>query len=98
MWPAVRRAGDAHVARARGQRRAKGRLGRLYLGARDIANGCLAILGFEGGREEVAARRARALKLVRRCGGLAVGRSPGGPGSDPATRPPTCATSCSRTG
>jgi alkyldihydroxyacetonephosphate synthase len=56
---------------------AKGLLGRLYLGVRGYRHGCLAILGFEGGREEVAARRARALKLVRRCGGLAVGRSPG---------------------
>ena len=55
----------------------KGRLGRAYVGARGYAEGCLAILGFEGTPEDVAHRRARALELVRRGGGLAVGRSPG---------------------
>jgi alkyldihydroxyacetonephosphate synthase len=58
----------------------KARLGRLYLGARgygEKTERCLAIIGFEGDREEVAARRKRALELVRRNGGLAVGRSPG---------------------
>jgi alkyldihydroxyacetonephosphate synthase len=56
---------------------AKGRLGRAYLGVRGYRGGCLAILGFEGDREEVGARRTRALEIVRRCGGLRVGRSPG---------------------
>jgi alkyldihydroxyacetonephosphate synthase len=56
---------------------AKGRLGRAYLGARGYAGGCLAILGFEGAAPEVGERRARALALVRRAGGLRVGRSPG---------------------
>ncbi len=56
---------------------AKGRIGRAYLGARGYGGGCLAILGFEGEREEVAVRRARSLELVRRGGGLPVGRSPG---------------------
>jgi alkyldihydroxyacetonephosphate synthase len=55
----------------------KGRLGRAYLGLRGYSGGCLAILGFEGEAEEVAARRKRAIELVRRGGGLAVGRSPG---------------------
>jgi alkyldihydroxyacetonephosphate synthase len=55
----------------------KGRLGRAYLGARGYAHGCLAILGFEGDREEVGVRRARALQVVRGAGGLPVGRSPG---------------------
>jgi alkyldihydroxyacetonephosphate synthase len=55
----------------------KGRLGRLYLGLRGYGEGCLAILGFEGAAEEVSRRRKRALELVRRSGGLAVGRSPG---------------------
>jgi alkyldihydroxyacetonephosphate synthase len=55
----------------------KGRLGRAYLGLRGYGEGALAILGFEGAREEVAARRRRALALVRGSGGLAVGRSPG---------------------
>lgn len=55
----------------------KGRLGRAYLSLRGYREGCLAILGFEGEAEEVAFRRARALALARRFGGLAVGRSPG---------------------
>ena len=56
----------------------KGRLGRLYLGARGYRrSGCLAILGFEGAAGELAERRERALALVRANGGLAVGRSPG---------------------
>ena len=55
----------------------KGRLGRAYLGLRGYGEGCLAILGFEGEAQEVAARRKRVLELARRGGGLAVGRSPG---------------------
>jgi alkyldihydroxyacetonephosphate synthase len=55
----------------------KGRLGRAYIGLRGYDEGCLAILGFEGEAQEVAARRKRALELARRGGGLAVGHSPG---------------------
>ena len=55
----------------------KGRLGRLYLGARGYREGCVAILGFEGTAADVAARRGRSLALAKRGGGLAVGRSPG---------------------
>jgi alkyldihydroxyacetonephosphate synthase len=55
----------------------KGRLGRAYLAARGYRDGCLAILGFEGDAQDVGARRKRALALVRPCGGLPVGRSPG---------------------
>jgi alkyldihydroxyacetonephosphate synthase len=55
----------------------KGRLGRLYLGARGYGGGCLAIFGFEGEREEAGERRARALAVVRSSGGLRVGDSPG---------------------
>jgi alkyldihydroxyacetonephosphate synthase len=55
----------------------KGRLGRVYLGARGYGAGCLAILGFEGSEREIAVRRRPALELVRRHGGLPVGRSPG---------------------
>ncbi len=55
----------------------KGKLGRAYLGLRGYREGCLAIVGFEGGAEEVAHRRSRALELLRGDGGLAVGRSPG---------------------
>jgi alkyldihydroxyacetonephosphate synthase len=55
----------------------KGRLGRAYLDLRGYSNGCLAILGFEGSTDELSCRRRRALELVRRRGGLTVGRSPG---------------------
>jgi alkyldihydroxyacetonephosphate synthase len=55
----------------------KGRIGRAYLGLRGYAGGCLAILGFEGAAAEVGPRRRRALHLLRRGGGLAVGSSPG---------------------
>jgi len=55
----------------------KGRLGRLYLGARGYREGCIAILGFEGTEADVKARRKRALAMARGAGGLAVGSSPG---------------------
>jgi alkyldihydroxyacetonephosphate synthase len=55
----------------------KGRLGRLYLGARGYGDGCIAIFGFEGAAPDVRARRERALAVARAGGGLAVGRSPG---------------------
>jgi alkyldihydroxyacetonephosphate synthase len=55
----------------------KDRLGRAYLRLRGYGGGCLAILGFEGDREELACRRRRALALVSQGGGLAVGRAPG---------------------
>lgn len=55
----------------------KGRLGRMYIGARGYGQGCLAILGFEGTPEDVAFRRGRALQIVGAHGGLTVGRSPG---------------------
>ncbi len=55
----------------------QGRLGRAYLGARGYARGCLAILGFEGESRELRERRAHAREIVRRSGGLPVGRSPG---------------------
>lgn len=55
----------------------KGRLGRAYLGLRGYAGGCLAILGFEGDEARLARRQARTLEIVRRHGGLPVGRSPG---------------------
>ena len=55
----------------------KDRLGRAYLALRGYRGGCLAILGFEGSADEAPARRKRALALVKRAGGLAVGSSPG---------------------
>lgn len=56
---------------------AKGLLGEAYLRLRGYRGGCLAILGFEGSEEEVATRRNRARRLLRRHGALALGASPG---------------------
>ena len=59
----------------------RGWLGRAYLGVRGYGDGqeqrCIAILGFEGDATEVHARRARAIALARRNGGLTLGGSPG---------------------
>jgi alkyldihydroxyacetonephosphate synthase len=55
----------------------KGRVGRLYLGARGYGEGCLAIFGWEGAEGHASARRARSMAIVRANGGLGVGRSPG---------------------
>jgi alkyldihydroxyacetonephosphate synthase len=64
----------------------KGRLGRAYLGARGYGDRskigrqeqrCIAILGFEGEATEAHTRRARAIALARRNGGLKLGGSPG---------------------
>jgi alkyldihydroxyacetonephosphate synthase len=79
--PDVARLSDAQETRMSlalaGTGGAKGLLGRAYLGARGYGDGCLAILGFEGEPEEVRGRRARASKILRGCGALRVGRSPG---------------------
>lgn len=54
------------------------RLGRAYLRLRGHEGGCLAILGWEGSSAgRVAARRARARRLVRAGGGLRLGERPG---------------------
>ena len=53
------------------------RAGRLYLRARGHANGCLAILGFEGDAPDVDRRRRRAASTLRDHGALALGTRPG---------------------
>jgi alkyldihydroxyacetonephosphate synthase len=55
---------------------ARDALGRAYLAARGYRGGCLAILGFEGSGEH-RARRQQARRLIRKAGGLALGRGPG---------------------
>jgi alkyldihydroxyacetonephosphate synthase len=56
---------------------AAARVGRAYLRLRGHEGGCLAIVGFEGGEEDVERRRLRAGALLRAGGGLALGRRPG---------------------
>lgn len=55
----------------------RARAGRLYLGARGYGEGCLAIFGWEGAKDDVDRRHARSAALLRRHGGLSLGRSPG---------------------
>ena len=52
------------------------RLGKRYLRFRGHAEGCVALLGFEGAAEEVARRRGRAARLLRAAGGLSLGPRP----------------------
>ena len=53
------------------------RLGKAYLRARGHEGGCIAILGFEGGADDVERRRVRAGSLMRAGGALALGTRPG---------------------
>ena len=53
------------------------RVGGAVLRARGYGGGCLAILGWEGSSELVAARRARGAALLRRHGGRSLGTPPG---------------------
>jgi alkyldihydroxyacetonephosphate synthase len=55
----------------------RARLGARYLRLRGYEGGCLVVAGWEGEEELVAARAARTGALLRRGGGLALGRSPG---------------------
>jgi alkyldihydroxyacetonephosphate synthase len=53
------------------------RAGTVYLGARGYAQGCLAIVGWEGTPDEVDRRRAAGRLMLQRHGGLTIGLSPG---------------------
>ena len=84
-----------------GRRRAQGRASaRGYLRARGVADGCLAIVGWEGdgrARAHGAARRRR--RCCGRHGAVALGQAPGRAWAKrPLPRRPTCATTCSTRG
>jgi alkyldihydroxyacetonephosphate synthase len=49
----------------------------LYLRARGIRGGCIAIVGWEGAGQHVRRRRARSLAILRHAGGVALGAAPG---------------------
>jgi alkyldihydroxyacetonephosphate synthase len=55
----------------------KRRAARGYIGARGFGEGCIALLGFEGGRSDAERRRAQAARVMRRAGGLSLGATPG---------------------
>src|SRR3954451_18171777 len=53
------------------------KLASRYLSMRGHSGGCLAIVGFEGGEDDVEQRRVRSAALLRAGGGLALGARPG---------------------
>jgi alkyldihydroxyacetonephosphate synthase len=53
------------------------RLGKAYLKARGHEGGCIAIVGWEGGADDVERRRSRTRELLRDAGGVALGSRPG---------------------
>jgi alkyldihydroxyacetonephosphate synthase len=55
----------------------KRRAGRRYMSARGYDGGCIAILGWEGERRDVEARRALTRRILARAGGLSLGSGPG---------------------
>jgi alkyldihydroxyacetonephosphate synthase len=55
----------------------RARAGAGYLRLRGYEGGCLAILGWEGDEDGIARRAGHAGALLRRSGGLPLGRSPG---------------------
>jgi alkyldihydroxyacetonephosphate synthase len=56
---------------------AKTRLAGVYLRARGVAGGCIAICGWEGEPDDVRRRRARTVALLKAHGAVALGPSPG---------------------
>ena len=56
---------------------AKARAAGLYLRARGVAGGCLAICGWEGDPESVGRRRARTTALLKAGGAVPLGQAPG---------------------
>jgi alkyldihydroxyacetonephosphate synthase len=55
----------------------KGRLAEGYLRLRGVADGCLAVAGWQGDAERVRTRREEAAALLGRAGAVALGRAPG---------------------
>jgi alkyldihydroxyacetonephosphate synthase len=66
----------------------RARAGQSYLRLRGYEGGCLAIFGWEGDEDDVGRRAGRTEALVRRAGGLPLGRSPGESWADGRFRGP----------
>jgi alkyldihydroxyacetonephosphate synthase len=60
-----------------GSRSVAQRVGRRYVKARGYGGGCLAIVGFEGTRDDVLRRRGQAARLLGSAGALSLGSRPG---------------------
>jgi alkyldihydroxyacetonephosphate synthase len=77
----VRLSDQAETAMSLGLAAASGslkqKLGGAYLSLRGYSGGCLAILGFHGTADDIAAQRRSTQRVVRRHGGLKLGGSPG---------------------
>jgi alkyldihydroxyacetonephosphate synthase len=52
-------------------------LAQRYLSLRGVAGGCLAVLGWEGAREQIARRRDASVAVLKAHGAVALGRSAG---------------------
>jgi alkyldihydroxyacetonephosphate synthase len=53
------------------------RAGRRYVKTRGYGGGCLALIGFEGERDDVLRRRAQVTSIMRSAGALSLGTRPG---------------------
>ena len=75
--PDVARLSDEEETRLSMALAGTGGVARVYLRARGVAGGCLAIVGWEGTPEAVARRRFATVRMLRRLGGVPLGRSAG---------------------
>ena len=78
--PDVARLSDEHetrLAMALSATGAAAKIGKAYLKARGHEGGCLAIVGWEGGPDDVERRRSLTRALLREAGGVSLGKSPG---------------------
>jgi alkyldihydroxyacetonephosphate synthase len=78
--PDIARLSDEHETRLSLAMAGEGtaqRLGLAYLRLRGHEGGCVVIVGFEGDRDDVAARRVRTGAMLRAGGGVALGARPG---------------------
>jgi len=57
--------------------RLKDKVGRAYLKRRGYAEGCVAIIGWEGSKQSIDAKRTQAVPILRKYSGLRVGTSIG---------------------
>jgi alkyldihydroxyacetonephosphate synthase len=84
---------ETRISLALAARPAATRALRAYIRARGQRAGCLTILGFDGDPAQVARRRSRARRILRRHGAIALGPAPGAAWAKGRFLGATCATS-----